>query len=74
MSEHHKIDDKDREIIRLLKDDAWLTHTKIGEAINLSPSAVQRRFERLRAHGIITGASASMGGMPPRPSGQRSRA
>ena len=60
MSEHPKLDDKDREIIRLLKEDAWLTHTKIGEAIHLSPSAVQRRFERLRASGVITGACATV--------------
>ncbi len=58
MSENFKLDEKDREIIRLLKEDAWQTHTKIGEAVHLSPSAVQRRFERLRAQGVITGAKA----------------
>lgn len=58
MSKKHPLDDKDREIVRMLREDAWLTHTKIGEAIHLSPSAVQRRFERLRAQGVITGARA----------------
>lgn len=58
MSEKPRLDDKDREIVRMLREDAWLTHTKISEAIHLSPSAVQRRFERLRAQGVITGARA----------------
>ncbi len=57
MSENYQLDDKDREIIRLLKEDAWLTHSKIGDAIYLSPSAVQRRIERLRSKGIIIGAT-----------------
>ena len=54
------MDKKDEEIIALLVDDAWLTHSKIGEAVNLSPSAVQRRIERLRANGVITGASVQI--------------
>ena len=54
------IDNKDREIVQLLRDDAWLTHTQIGEQVNLSPSTVQRRIERLRSSGVITGAKASI--------------
>ncbi|MEZ5893155.1 MAG: Lrp/AsnC family transcriptional regulator [Parvularculaceae bacterium] len=53
-------DKKDEEIIRLLRDDAWLTHAQIGERIHLSASAVQRRIERLRAAGAITGAKATI--------------
>ena len=60
MSERLKLDDKDRDIIKMLQEDAWLTHTKIGEAIHLSPSAVQRRYERLRAQGVISGAKATV--------------
>lgn len=52
------IDQKDREIIQLLRDDAWLTHGQIGERVNLSPSTVQRRIDRLRGNGVITGAKA----------------
>ena len=54
------IDKKDREIVALLRDDAWLTHTQIGERVNLSPSTVQRRIDRLRGSGVITGARATI--------------
>lgn len=53
-------DEKDLEIVRLLMDDAWLTQAQIGERVNLSPSAVQRRIDRLRASGVITGATATI--------------
>ena len=52
------LDDRDRTILTALKDDAWLTFRELGERANLSPSASQRRVERLRAEGIITGAAA----------------
>lgn len=54
------MDKKDSEIITLLQRDAWLTHSKIGEIVHLSPSAVQRRVDRLRAKGIIKGATAQI--------------
>jgi Lrp/AsnC family leucine-responsive transcriptional regulator len=54
------IDDKDREILALLHRDAWMTQVEIGEKINLSPSAVQRRIERLRSSGAILGAHAAI--------------
>ena len=54
------MDAKDRELIQLLRHDAWLTHAQLGEQVNLSPSAVQRRIDRLRAKGVITGAKATI--------------
>lgn len=54
------MDEKDKEIIELLSRDAWRTHASIGEQVHLSPSAVQRRIERLRAKGVISGATATI--------------
>lgn len=58
MSETTQIDERDLKIVRLLQENAWRTHAEIGELIHLSPSAVQRRIERLRERGVITGAQA----------------
>ncbi len=55
-----KLDEKDREIADLLRQDAWMTNVQIGERVHLSPSAVQRRVERMRSSGVITGAHASV--------------
>jgi len=60
MAEELKLDEKDRDIADLLRQDAWMTHVQIGERVNLSPSAVQRRVERMRSAGAITGARASV--------------
>lgn len=60
MSDATQLDPKDQTILSLLQEDAWLTHAKIGEHVNLSPSAVQRRIERLREKGILTGAKATI--------------
>lgn len=60
MNDQPKLDQKDREIANLLRKDAWLTNVQVGEKVNLSPSAVQRRIERMRASGVITGARATV--------------
>ena len=57
-------DDRDRQILDLLKADAWLTYTALGEQVNLSASAVQRRVERLIADGILLGAQATVAAEP----------
>ncbi len=60
MTPNRPLDDKDLEILRLLQDDAWITHTAVGEIVHLSASAVQRRIRRLREDGVITGARATV--------------
>jgi len=64
------LDQRDREILRLLQLDAWLTHAQIGDKVHLSPSAVHRRIERMRSDGIIKGATiqldAASAGQPTR--------
>jgi DNA-binding Lrp family transcriptional regulator len=49
-------DNRDRQLLDLLKADAWLTYAALGERVNLSASAVQRRVERLIADGTLRGA------------------
>lgn len=47
------LDDVDRKLLNLLQQDAGLSLSALGEQVNLSPSAVQRRIERLRSSRII---------------------
>ncbi|MEO1247662.1 MAG: Lrp/AsnC family transcriptional regulator [Pseudomonadota bacterium] len=60
MTENRKLDDKDHEILRQLREDAWRTHAELGEAVHLSASAVQRRVKRLRRDGVIVGAKVTV--------------
>lgn len=57
-------DDRDRQILNLLRDDAWLTYAALAERVNLSASAVQRRVERLIADGVLLGARAQIKDQP----------
>ncbi len=47
------LDDFDHRLLALLQDDAARTLTALGEAVGLSPSAVQRRLTRYRKHGLL---------------------
>lgn len=57
-------DDRDRQILEMLQADAWLTYAALGERVNLSASAVQRRVERLISDGTIRGARAEVAAEP----------
>ena len=57
--------DRDRQLLALLKADAWLTYAALGEKVSLSASAVQRRVERLIADGVLRGARAEVAEEPP---------
>ncbi len=52
------MDSRDDRILDALKADAWLSYTALAERVHLSPSAVQRRVERLIADGVLQGATA----------------
>lgn len=52
------LDDIDRKLLNLLQQDAGLSLSALGERVNLSQSAVQRRIERLRSSHIIAGQVA----------------
>ena len=47
------LDDTDREIIRLLLEDARRPFSDLAEAVDLSPPAVSDRVDRLREMGVI---------------------
>jgi Lrp/AsnC family leucine-responsive transcriptional regulator len=57
-------DERDRQILNLLKGDAWLTYAALAERVNLSASAVQRRVERLIANRVLLGARAQVADDP----------
>ncbi|WP_135666946.1 Lrp/AsnC family transcriptional regulator [Halorhabdus rudnickae] len=48
-----EIDDTDREILRLLAENARRPYSTIAEAVNLSASSVSERVRRLEKDGII---------------------
>lgn len=54
------LDDRDQKILSALAEDAWQTYAELGRLVNLSASATQRRVEKLKAAGIITGARATI--------------
>jgi Lrp/AsnC family leucine-responsive transcriptional regulator len=47
------LDEFDHRLLEILQRDASLTLTALGEAIGLSPSAVQRRIARYRKSGLM---------------------
>ena len=47
------LDDLDRKLLDLLQQDAGRSLDRLGEAVGLSPSAVQRRLTRYRSSGLI---------------------
>lgn len=47
------MDDIDRHILDILQDNADLPAKAVAQAVNLSPSAVERRIARLKRDGII---------------------
>ena len=47
------LDDFDRQILAILQNDNLTPQRKIGEAVNLSAPAVQRRIKRMTETGVI---------------------
>lgn len=47
------LDEFDRKILTVVQRDCSLTHEAIGQAVNLSASAVRRRLKVLRQTGVI---------------------
>jgi DNA-binding Lrp family transcriptional regulator len=47
------LDAFDHRLLALLQRDASVTLTALGDAVGLSPSAVQRRISRYRRHGLL---------------------
>lgn len=55
---HTVIDEIDRDILRLLQNDARLTHREVGRRVGLSPNAAGARIQRLVRAGVISGFHA----------------
>ncbi|NJE05109.1 Lrp/AsnC family transcriptional regulator [Thermococcus sp. M36] len=51
------IDEKDREILRILRGEGRVTLTELGRRVNLSPASVKNRLEKLEKIGAIRGYS-----------------
>jgi len=49
-----KLDAIDKELLRLLQEDAEIPMAKLAEAVHLSPTPCWRRVQRLKDDGIIT--------------------
>ena len=58
--EQAQIDDTDRQIVALLREDARRSFQDIGAHVALSAPAVKRRVDRLERAGIIRGYTASV--------------
>ena len=52
------MDDTDREIVALLRENARRPYQDVGRHVHLSAPAVKRRVDRLEAHGVILGYTA----------------
>ncbi|WP_010478867.1 Lrp/AsnC family transcriptional regulator [Thermococcus zilligii] len=52
------IDEKDREILRILRKEGRITLTELGRKVNLSPASVRNRLEKLEKLGAVKGYSA----------------
>ena len=54
------LDTFDKSILRALARDGRMTHTALGERVNLSPNAVAERIKRLQRDGVIEGFSVRL--------------
>ena len=52
------MDDTDREIVALLRENARRSYQDIGRRVHLTAPAVKRRVDRLEASGVILGYTA----------------
>jgi DNA-binding Lrp family transcriptional regulator len=55
---HRVVDDIDRQIVALLRQDARRSFQSIGLRVSLSAPAVKRRVDRLEADGVVRGYTA----------------
>ncbi len=52
------VDEKDREILRILREEGRITLTELGKRVNLSPASVRNRLDKLERLGAVKGYSA----------------
>jgi len=61
------LDDKDRQLIALLRANARMPAALLGRKVGLSRSAVQERLKRLERDGVIAGYTVVLGDAEARP-------
>lgn len=54
------MDEKDRQILRVLQKEGRITNQELSETVNLSPSPCLRRLRALEDAGVIEGYSANV--------------
>jgi Lrp/AsnC family leucine-responsive transcriptional regulator len=52
------VEDQDRRIVELLRQDGRMSYTDLGKAMGMSTSAVHQRVRRLEERGVIRGYAA----------------
>lgn len=58
MGKRHSIDEKDIEILKMLKKDARTPFTDISKRVGISDVAVKKRISKLEKRGVIRGYTA----------------
>jgi len=53
-----ELDSIDRKILRLLQENARISHTALAEAVGLSPNPLAQRLRKLESRGVILGYTA----------------
>ncbi len=61
INEAEKLDDTDRTIIRILKDDGRATYSHIGKRVSLSEGAIRKRIKALVDSGVIRRFTVKVG-------------
>ena len=54
------MEDVDRRIVELLREDGRISYTDLGKALGMSTSAVHQRVRRLEERGVVTGYTATV--------------
>ena len=60
MTERIRLDDKDREIIGILLEDASTAKAEIARSVGLTPTAVFERLRKLEDRGVIKGYTVKL--------------
>ena len=56
-----RLDDRDEKLLALLQTDARMPVSELARAVNLSPTAVRQRLDRLERDGVIQGYTLRLG-------------
>ncbi|RLJ08094.1 MAG: hypothetical protein DRP16_02110 [Candidatus Aenigmatarchaeota archaeon] len=57
-----ELSERQKEILRLLKENPRITRAKLSEKLGINPSAVQKHLEKLKAMGLIKRIGPDKGG------------